>query len=389
MTIGIILGIILVLATIACVFTAICLLTGKRPFAAAGLKQVTKKPLAGGLTAGAAALSFILFLLIPFSFHTVNAGEVAVVKHLGEARTVRTAGTYFDFWITESYKMYDAKVQNLNIDANTYSKDGQSMDIIINVQYQMDTSRALDIENNYGSLDALSAKIESVTEGRAKSVLSQRSAMEIIESRAQITVAVENDVKAAIDEDYYAYINTVVLTNIDFTDAFEKTVEDKMIAEQEKLKAEYEKQTAIINAEKELEVSKKQAEAKIVAANADAQAQVLVAQAEADALKAKSIEVARMLGFDIKESEVTEDVKETNADGTETVTQVTKKVYTIDFTGKDAAEIKLISEYLKYTAYLDKWDGKLPEVMTGESGATIMIPKPSTDEPTGGTTGNA
>jgi len=374
MTIGVILGIIFALIAVAGIFAGICLVSGTKPFANKNNRMTVKRPLAGGLSLAGAAAAFILFLFIPFSFHTVQAGEIAVVKHLGEARNVRTPGTYFDFWVTESYKVYDSKVQNLNIDANTYSKDGQSMDILINVQYQMDTSRALDIENNYGSLDALSAKIESVTEGRAKSVLSNRSAMEIIESRAQITVAVENDVKAAINEDYYAYINTVVLTNIDFTDAFEKTVEDKMIAEQEKLKAEYEKQTAIINAEKELEVSKKQAEAKIVAANADAQAQVLVAQAEADALKAKSIEVARMLGFTIAETEISEDVTVTDEEGNQTTSQVVKKVYSIDFTGKSAEEIKLISEYLKYTEYLSKWDGKLPEVITGENGATVMIP---------------
>ncbi len=36
-------------------------------------------------------------------------------------------------------------------------------------------------------------------------------------------------------------IVAVVITNIDFSDAFEATVEDKMIAEQQQLKAEFEK----------------------------------------------------------------------------------------------------------------------------------------------------
>ena len=362
MTIGIILGIIFFVAFAACTVYSVFALTGRRPFAKFGTGTGKKKPLAGGISAGAAALSFILFVLIPFSFHTVNAGTIAVVKHLGKAQNVRTAGTYFDFWITENYDVYDARVQILNIKANTYSKDGQSMDIMINVQYQMDTARALDIANNYGSLSALSTKIQSVTEGRAKSVLSNHSAMAIIEDRAKITNDVQEDIKAAIDKGYYAYINTVVLTNIDFTDAFEKTVEDKMIAEQEKLKAEYEKQTAIINGEKELAVAKLQAEARIASAKADAEAQVLAARAEAEATKAKSIEIARALGFTIKETAVE------NEDGTQSV------AYDIDFTGKSAEEIKLITEYLKYVEYLSKWDGKLPEVMLGENGATVMLP---------------
>lgn len=374
MTIGIILGLLFAATAIVCLIVSVIFLSGKKPFVKGGNKYVTKRPVAGSITAGAAVLSILLFLLIPFSFHTVEAGEVAVVKHLGEARAVRTAGTYFDFWITESYEKYDAKVQNLDIRTTAYSSDAQTMDINMTLQYQINSEKAIEIANNYGTLETLSNRIQSVTIEKSKSVLSQYSAMKIIETRSSISPEVEQSVQSAIGNNYYVSVHTVVLTNIDFSDAFEKTVEDKMIAEQEKLKAEYEKETAIINAEKELEVSKRQAEAKIVAANADAQAQVLVAQAEADALKAKSIEVARMLGFKITETPVTETITETDENGDEVVTTVTTMRYDIDFENKTSEEIQLISEYLKYIEYLDKWDGKLPEVMTGESGATIMIP---------------
>ncbi len=361
MTIGIILGIIFAIAFAVCAVLSVCFFAGKKLFANRKNNYAAKRPLAGGLTAGAAFAAFILFLFIPFSFHTVNAGEVAVVKHLGDARSVRTAGTYFDFWLTESYDKYDAKVQNLNIHANTYSKDGQSMNILINVQYQMDTARAIEIANNYGSLEALSVKIESVTEGRAKAVLANYSAMEVIENRAKATKEVEDAVKEAIDADYYAYINTVVLTNIDFTDAFEKTVEDKMIAEQEKLKAQYEKDTAIINAEKEFEVAKKQAEAKIEVAKADAEAQKLIASAEAYATKIKIVELARSMGYNV-----------TSTPGDDEI------VYEIEWgTGADAeAGKKLLIEYMEYLEYLAKWDGKLPQVVTGDNG-NVMIPVPT------------
>ena len=52
---------------------------------------------------------------------------------------------------------------------------------------------------------------------------------------------------------------------------------------------------------------------------------------------------------------------------------VTAVEYNIDFEGKTDEEIQLITDYLKYIEYLDKWDGKLPSVMTGDS-ASIMIP---------------
>ena len=171
----------------------------------------------------------------------------------------------------------------------------------------------------------------------------------------------ESIIKSTVGEEYCVNIVAVVLTNIDFSDAFEKTVEDKMIAEQEKLKAEYEKETAIINAEKELEVAKLAAEAKLESAKADAQAQVEAAKAEAQAIQLKSIEVARALGFTINEETVTDE------DGTVSIK------YTIDFTGKSAEEIQVITDYMKYIEYLAKWDGELPDVMTGDS-ASIMIP---------------
>ncbi len=304
-----------------------------------------------------------LLLTIPASFHTINAGEIAVVKHLGEARTVRTAGTYFDFWLTEKYEIYDAKVQNMEITTQAYSKDAQTMDIVMTVQYKIDESKAIDIANQYGSIEILANRIESIATEKAKATLSSYSAMEIIETRATISPTVETVIKDSVNDEYCVSISTVVLTNIDFSDAFEKTVEDKMIAEQEKLKAEYEKETAIVNAEKELEVAKLDAQAKIEKAKAEAQAEIEVATAQAEAIRLKSIEVARALGFTITETPVTD------ADGVVTVS------YDIDFTGKTDAEIKLITEYLKYADYLAKWDGKLPTVMTGD-GANVMIPMP-------------
>ena len=316
---------------------------------------------------GVSAVSFVLFLLLPLSFHTVEPGEVAVVKHLGKATAVRTSGTYFDFWITDQYARYDAKVQNLDIDASTYSKDAQTMDIALTVQFAIKAEKAIEIAEQYGSLNALGNRIDSVVEATTKSTLSAYSAMEIIENRAQISVIVETEVKSVIDDTFYVNIEKVVLTNIDFSDAFEQTVEDKMIAEQEKLKAEYEKETALVKAEQELEVAKLQAQARIEAARGDAEAQLLAAQAEANAIKAKSIEIARALGFTISETPLTE----LDGDGVETVVGVE---YNIDFTGKTTEEIALIVEYLKYIEYLQAWDGRLPEVVLGDGSGSILFP---------------
>ena len=252
----------------------------------------------------------------------------------------------------------------MDISTAAYSKDAQTMDISMTVQYQIDTTKAIEIANRYGTLSTLSNRILSVSIEKAKSTLSAYSAMTIIETRASISPEVEKAIKESVDENYYVNIEAVVLTNIDFSDAFEQTVEDKMIAEQEKLKAEYEKETAIVNAEKELEVAKLSAEARIESAKADAQAQIEVARAEAQAIRLKSVEVARALGFTVTEEVVTGEDESQNVE------------YTIDFTDKTPEEIALITEYLKYVEYLSKWDGKLPSTVITDGSASVILPLP-------------
>lgn len=306
--------------------------------------------------------------IVPMSFHTVETGEVVVVKHLGEAKYVRTAGTYFDLWITNKCETYDAKVQNVEILTSAYSSDAQTMDIAMTLQYQIMTDKVINIAQQYGSLDVLQSRIQSIAIEKTKSVLSSYKAMDIISDRASMSPQVEEAIKSAIAEDYHVTIATVVLTNIDFSDAFETAVEDKMIAEQKQLQAEYENMTKVAAAEAEAQaaVQKAQgeAEAKLIAAQAEREAQIELARAEAEAIQLKSVQVAKALGFTVTENKVTDD------EGLEVIE------YVIDFTGKSADEISLITDYLKYAEYLAKWDGKLPSVMTGDS-ATVMIPADS------------
>ena len=358
MIIGTIFG--LLFAVLAVVFLIFALkksgavkINGKKTFATQKDKTVAT---VSGVLAGVMAL---MLVLVPMSFHTVDTGEIAVVKHLGKAKAVRTSGTYFDLWLTEDYVKYDATVQTINISTGAYSKDAQSMDINMTVQYQINAEQGLEIAEKYGSLNTLSNRIESVSIERVKSVLSSYSAMTIIETRAVISPEVEEVIQSTISDNYFVTIVAVVLTNIDFSDEFEQTVEDKMIAEQQVLTAEYEKEKAIVAAQQQLEVARLQAQAVVAAAEADAQAVKLVAEAEAQSIALKSVEVARMLGFTITETEQEEGVS-----------------YAIDFTGKSEEEIGLISSYLRYAEYLSKWDGVLPTtyVVTDGNGASIMIP---------------
>jgi len=227
----------------------------------------------------------VLFICIPFSVHQIDAGEVAVVKIWGDAKEVRTEGIHFDFWMSHKYEIYDCKVQQVIVNTEAYSKDAQTMDIELVVQYQIQKENAMLIAKNYGGLDMLESRISTISIERMKSVLSSKEAMTIIETRGEVSNNITETISQAITDDYYINIKNVVLTDISFSDAFEKTVEEKMIAEQEKLKAQYEKEKAIIEAEARLEEAKREAEAILYRAQQEALAEKERADAEAYALQ--------------------------------------------------------------------------------------------------------
>lgn len=301
---------------------------------------------------------------IPGSFHTVDAGTVAVVKQMGVIADVEGPGTYFDFWLTRKYEEYDAKVQQVEIRMDAYTADSQSMDIDMVVQFQIRQDSVEDIALNYGGLEALTNRIQSVAIERTKATLSKFQAETLIEQRSTISPTVEREISEAIGDKYYVTFNSAVLTDITFSDAFEAAVEAKMMAQQEKLQAQYENEKKKEQAETQLYVAEQEAKALVAKAQAEADSQVAIAEAEARSIMLKSIEVARMLGYTVKDDNI-------NEDG-EVVYEI---VYDATHTGAD------IAEYMKYVEYLAAWDGKLPQVVAGENG--FMITVPSTGENNG------
>ncbi len=310
----------------------------------------------GFVMLGLASVSLVMLIFIPGGFKTVNTGEVAVVKVWGEAKEVKDAGLHFANIISTEFVTYDLKTQQMDIDNEVYTKDAQPLNIKMTMQYSIKSTKEdiLKINKTYGTMGALANRIQNVAVEKSKVVLSAKTAMEIIETRAKISPDVLTEIKT-LETQYFINVENVVIVDMAFSTAFESAVEQKMIAEQEKLKAQYDKEKAIIKAEEELEVAKKNAEATIAKAQGNADAMIAAAEGEARALKLKSIEVARMLGFEITET-VTGDTTEYNI--------VTENVA--------IEKIQLISEYLKYIAYLEAWDGQLPTVVG--DGFNIMIP---------------
>lgn len=97
-----------------------------------------------------------------------------------------------------------------------------------------------------------------------------------------------------------------------------------------------------------------------VEAEGDAAAQLVLAEAAAKAATAKIIELARTLGYEIEET--------TDSNGVTTY----KIIIPV---GQEEEFRKLVLEYLEYLAYLEKWNGDLPDVIASDDGISIIMPK--------------
>ena len=254
----------------------------------------------------------VSFILVPFSMHSVDETEVLVIKQYGKVKRVVTdPGMEFDLWIGKTYTYIDTQTQDLKVEAMTYSSDAQVMTIALTYQYKFLGGEAKDIIKNFGNTKALTERITSVLTETPKAVLSTRTAMEIIANRGAVTPEITEAARKAIEGKYPIEITNVAISNIDFSDAFEQAVEEKMIAEQNKLKAEYENEKKIAAAEADAQAKLKEAEAKVEIAKKEAEANKLLEQS--------------------------------------------------------------LTEQILRDKYLDKWDGKLPTTIAGDN-TSLMLP---------------
>ncbi|MCL2675937.1 MAG: prohibitin family protein [Firmicutes bacterium] len=357
---GVFIGIVLFLLIAGSLILGVFSLNKGKFFSRGGRKEPPSKSdkIKAAVFMSVAGVFLIMFIFVPFGFKTVETGEIAVVKVWGEAKELKNPGLHFMNIISTKYEIYDLKTQQMDIDDEVYTADAQPLMMKLTVQYSIQTDKVLEINRTYGQMETLATRIKNIALEKSKVILSAKDAMKLIETRAALSPDVLTEIKT-IEAQYFINIENVAIVDMAFSAAFEQAVEQKMIEQQAVERAKAEAERANIKAQEELDVSKLQAAQAIERAAGQAEAQIEIARGEAQALKLKSIEAARLLGFIIKEVEVDGGID-----------------YEIDFENSDPdiEKTSIISDYLKFIAYLEAWDGKLPEVV-GE-GVSILWPMP-------------
>ena len=291
------------------ILAAILLLAGV--VAHAALKGKGKKALAS--LALAAAVVLCLGAVALSCVQTVPTGHTGVVTTFGRVEnTTLDSGVHFVLPWQNVVKM-DNRVQKNTVDMPCFSSDIQEVNLTYTINYQIKKSDAQNIYRTIG-VDYYQTVIQPCITESVKVVTARYTAEQLVGKRDELASAIEADLTDKLLR-YNIEVVSTSIENMDFTDAFTDAVEAKQVAQQNKLRAETEAEQKVVEAKAAAEVRK---------VNADAAAYELLAKAEAEA--------------------------EANRKISESLTQA----------------------LINYT-YAQTWDGKLPAVMTGSEGSS-MIP---------------
>lgn len=226
----------------------------------------------GAVVCTALAAIFIVLSMIKI----VPTGHTGVVVIFGKVQDYTyEAGVHFNApWVTV-VKM-DNRTQKETIELMCFSSDIQEVSVTYTLNYQINKENAQTIYRtigtNYFDL-VVSPKISEAV----KDVFAKYSAESLIESRASVSRQIQDILVTEVSV-YNIEIVSASIENIDFTDSFTNAVEEKQVAEQNKLKAQTEQE------QKNLEAAA-EAERKVIAAQADSDTAIIAAKADAEVAK--------------------------------------------------------------------------------------------------------
>lgn len=193
------------------------------------------------------------------SFTTVPTGHVGIKTRFGKVQdSVIQEGLNVKAPFIEKIVKIDCKTKKIEESSESSTKDMQTVTSTVAVNYNVkkDSANILyrEVGKEYEDIIIKPAILESI-----KSTMAQYTAEELITKRAEVSNKIQETLNEKIENRGFD-ITEFNLTNIDFSEEYDKAIEAKAVKQQEvaTAKAELEKQK--IQNEKEISIAQKDAE---------------------------------------------------------------------------------------------------------------------------------
>lgn len=211
-------------------------------------------------------LVFLCIIMLSGCGEQIDTGNRGVKTSWGKITSTEplTEGLYFYNPFGGSIVEYECKTQASVFEMSTYTKDMQTADLRVTVNFNVDPLNVIKLHQEIGR-NYMDRVVNPAISNAVKDVVGQWNAAQLVSNRDKAA----KDILILLNQNLaksYINVTDVLLNNIDYSDTFENAIEAKVVATQ---KAEEAKNRTV-----QVEEESKQI--------------VLTAQAEAEAMKIKS-----------------------------------------------------------------------------------------------------
>jgi regulator of protease activity HflC (stomatin/prohibitin superfamily) len=202
-------------------------------------------------------------------FQTVDAGHKGIETRFGEVvGKPLDPGLHWYNPFSSGIHTYSVRQEAWSDKTTIFTKDTQKVEVEFTIMFYPDPDAVIDLYKTVGDERALVAKvIKPVVLGSLKDSIGQVIADELVQKRELVT---KNAFKVAKDslKDRHVLVVDLQFTNLNFDDAYERAVEEKVVAIQSAIKAK----NKTVQIEEEAKQTVKTAEAEATAMRIKSQA---------------------------------------------------------------------------------------------------------------------
>ena len=231
--------------------------------------------------------SLVALALVGGSTYSIDQSALGVLLRNKAAIAVVKPGLHFKVPIIDTVEVLSMQeFTRVYEQVWAYSADQQPASMTISVTYNLIAEDTEYTYSKYKTRESAVARIlDRKTPDQVKTVFGQYSAVKAITERGQMVNAIYNSLSNSIDRSIK--VVSVQIENIDFSDAYEQAVEDRMLEEVGVEKIKQNKKKEVVLAAIKIIQADANAAARVAEATATAESITLVGNAEATAIKAR------------------------------------------------------------------------------------------------------
>jgi len=191
-----------------------------------------------------------LFILITIlsSFTTINSGEVGLRVRFGKIIDSNlTEGLNFKIPYIERIVKVNIKVQKVEVNTTSASKDLQDIKTTLAVNYRVENKSATNLYKTVGNSYEQTILTPAIEES-IKSIISKYTAEQTITLRPEVSSECMKELQEKVEK-YGIVIDNFNIINLEFSEEYSKAIEEKQVAEQKLATAKLESEAKIVEAE--------------------------------------------------------------------------------------------------------------------------------------------